>query len=239
MEAPKPRQTHWVRWTVIGVITLIVIVAVIAALGSGGSTASGSSSQPPQGNAPAAVAPTTQPTATSSSVATQAGQPAVAPTPVPPTPTPVPPTPTPVPPTPTPTTPVITASQRQYLSHLQGQTATMLSSSQRLSTLMHQVSSSPYLLYSASWRAAVYAECDIWQQTYEDAKTVVPPAGVEIIHAKWVEAMGHYNLAAEYLRRGISSQSSSLIDQAVAEIQAGTTSTNAAESLVRDFINQH
>lgn len=172
--------------------------------------------------------------------------PTAEPSPMPPTPAPKPtaappaptPKPTPIPPTPIPTKPTMTVDQQAYVTDLNAKAIILANSTNQVAQLSDQASTDPLLMFDSNWQTKMGTNLGIWQGIYEVSKDKTAPPGLEIVNGKWIEMLGHYNLAADEFSRGISQFDSSLIDQGVAELNTASGETNELTALLKSFTDQ-
>lgn len=237
---------------------LCLVTLVMVSAGCGSTKPKSNAASTPPRTVAAAVA-------TSAPMATAAPTPTETPTPVPPTPTPtpVPPTPTPTQePTPTPTTnpkptptsvkptptpkPTLTADQVAYFAHVNQVVNGLQPSFADFSKETERASTDPTVASDPAWQQEVAVDLALWQSTYQSEKGRTPPAGLGIINGKWIEALGHYNLAAEDFANGVddvnngnSAQGLVLINQASGLLDQGNQSIDALAGLIDQFTKNH
>jgi len=231
------RRRKWI----IGLVAALVLVVVIDAISSGGGkkqpAAKASTPKTPTVAVVATHAPT--PTPTPNPTPTPKPTPTLAPTPKP-TPTPT----QPAKPTPTPH-PAVTAQQAAFLAQL-GQTSTTLQPTiSDFGQQMQKASQDTSLLTDQSWQTDVATDLATWQVAYNQAKGQTAPPGLGIINGKWIEALGHYNLAAEDVANGIDDINNgnaagiTLLNQATTLLDEGNTSVQQCTQLVDQFNAAH
>ncbi|HVX30025.1 MAG TPA: hypothetical protein VHA53_06055, partial [Nitrolancea sp.] len=172
-----------------------------------------------------------------------------------PTPTQVVPTPTPATPSPTPSqaptsaaTPVpptkqlapakLTAAQQSYLADLYAKWRIIDNSNDSYNQLIDQLQADTSLISNPAWQQQMTSQLAIWQSVYEAAKNGSAPAGLEIINGKWIEFLGHKNLAADKLSRGIKQLDIGLIDQGQAELDTAADVSWKLDGLLEGFLAQ-
>ncbi|HEX3723823.1 MAG TPA: hypothetical protein VHV31_13590 [Nitrolancea sp.] len=165
------------------------------------------------------------------------------PTPTPPTPTPVPPTPTQVPATqapasPTPAPLVLTDEQKSYLDDLYSKGSILANSDELFSNLIDSISNNPSKMDDPAWQKQVDIQFGIWEAMYESSKSVKAPAGLGIINGKWIEFLGHKNLAADELSRGIRQDNEQLISKGETEMETSYEDAQELNDLLDNFLSQ-
>ncbi|HET9016902.1 MAG TPA: hypothetical protein VFN57_14975 [Thermomicrobiaceae bacterium] len=159
------------------------------------------------------------------------------------TPTPTPtlapePTTTAVP-TPRPTPVPMTDDQRLYLVSLEQKSVDIYDSVRRFSLLMGELDRAPTLMQDATWRGKVNAELSFWRTTYSASKGSTAPQGLGAVNAKWIEAAGHMNQAADDLTQGLSQDDGRLVDSAYLQIDQMATNLDQLGQLVDTFNASH
>lgn len=73
-----------------------------------------------------------------------------------------------------------------------------------------------------SYRDALLAEAAIWQEAYEDASELTPPAELEELHASYLAFLRLMNEAAENIMAGINDDDPELIDEGISRVIEAT-----------------
>jgi hypothetical protein len=167
-----------------------------------------------------------------------------------PTPTAIEPTPTPLQPTPTrvpskqvpstsvPALPAMTKDQQIYLADLYTKRKIMSGSDELFAQLVDRISGDPMQMDDPSWQKQIDTQLGIWQAMYASSKDITAPAGLETINGKWIEFMGHKNLAADELSRGIHLVDSDLLTKGKAEMETSYQDALDLNALLDEFMSQ-
>ena len=80
-------------------------------------------------------------------------------------------------------------------------------------THFRELTSNPQI-NDENWRLKVATTLAIWQVIYSEAQAMTPPPSLQGFHAKYVEALGRFDSAADDLANGIQNHDQELIDRA-------------------------
>lgn len=143
-------------------------------------------------------------------------------------------------PTPGVALPTMTADQRAYFGQISERVNTLESSVANFQQLMQDVTDTPALRFDATWKGHLALVLASWQEMYNAAKDVTnAPPGLDIINGKWIETLGHLNLAADHYAHGLDSNNPSLFDTGSNELQTATDDLNELEPMIQYFADQH
>jgi hypothetical protein len=88
-----------------------------------------------------------------------------------------------------------------------------------------------------AWQKQVDIQFGIWEAMYESSKSVKAPAGLEIINGKWIEFLGHKNLAADELSRGIRQDDEKLLTAGETELETSYKDADQLNALLDQFLS--
>lgn len=125
----------------------------------------------------------------------------------------------------------ITASEKAYASIVSEQSKRLSESVTKLGSLLKNPE-----FYNDAWKVNVAAQLVTIHSIYDGAVALEPPSSMAEIHYKYVQALKHYDTAADLLAKGIDQLDSSLIDQATLEVYMGTDYLDEATNLAIDFL---
>jgi hypothetical protein len=233
-------------------LALVVIpISGIAGLGvyRGVLFDSGNDSNVPPPVAALAVVPTASATAAPPTPTETPVTPTATPTPATPTPSQVAPSPTatqqaspattPVPPASSPAPAQMTDAQQAYLDDLFSKWRIIDNSDDSFNQLNSQLRADSSLISNPEWQKQMVSQLAIWQSTYEAAKNGTAPRGLEIINGKWIDFLGHKNLSADELTRGIKQLDVKLINQGETELDTANDLYWKLDGLLVDFLAQY
>ena len=109
------------------------------------------------------------------------------------------------------------------------------------STLMNQVAEEYEAvdLADESWRDSIGEHCDEIHEMYEEAQDMELPEGMEEDHEIYVEALEHFDLAADYIEAGLEADDEDMIALAEAEALDGIEALEEyAETLDEEWLNE-
>ncbi len=87
-----------------------------------------------------------------------------------------------------------------------------------------------------TWASQVKAELATIQSLYDEVTQMSTPVSMVGIHYTYLQAMSLYQAASQSIAQGIDELDVNLINQAIAEINAGTQLLNEAIALLNEFI---
>jgi hypothetical protein len=76
--------------------------------------------------------------------------------------------------------------------------------------------------FDGQWKIEVATELAVWQATYREAQAMAPPSGYEAFHRKYMAALSRFDAAASKVARGLDTVNPDLIEDASADMDAGT-----------------
>jgi hypothetical protein len=130
--------------------------------------------------------------------------------------------------------PGMIASQQQPTAIRSGSSSAILSSAAYESAVLSQsdalsVSMGRFAVlaqnpqfYDGQWKIEVSTELAVWRATYRDAQAMAAPSGYEAFHRKYMAALSQFDAAASKVARGIDTINPDLIEDASADMDAGT-----------------
>lgn len=128
----------------------------------------------------------------------------------------------------------LTPAEEAYLSTSIDQIGTMVEALSELSGLL----SNPNF-FSEDWIWETATQLVIIQTVYYRAIELDAPDSLADFHYKYVQAMEHYYMMTELLTAGIDQLDSDLIEEATAEMEAGTQLISEATQLMEEFNERH
>ena len=139
------------------------------------------------------------------------------------------------------TSPTATPTTEPSLNPEQAYTAAITDHAYRVSDTITQLSElmiNPQM-GNDTWASQVKAELATIQSLHDEATQMSTPASMVNIHYKYVLAISLYEDATHSIAQGIDTLDVNLINQAIAEINAGTQLLNEAIALLNEFIEAH
>ena len=141
---------------------------------------------------------------------------------------------------PTSSKPSMTTEQQTYIGQLYENVNTLQSTATQFAQLMQAAVDQPALMRDATWEGQMALILTAWQTMYNEATAVTTaPDGLGVINGKWIETLGHFNLAADHYAHGIDHLSAALIKQGTAELTIANTDLAELTPLIADFANQY
>ena len=139
------------------------------------------------------------------------------------------------------TSPTTTPTTGPSLTHEQTYAAAIADHAYRVSDTITQLSElmiNPQL-GNDTWASQVKAELATIQSLYDEVTQMSTPVSMVGIHSTYSTAMSLYQYASQSIAQGIDTLDVNLINQAIAEINAGTQLLNEAIALLNEFIEAH
>jgi hypothetical protein len=126
--------------------------------------------------------------------------------------------------------PTVAADASAYLETTKAQYDAVIASMGVFAALIGAPPAQP----EESYQDALLAEAAIWQQAYEGASEVTPPAELEELHTSYLAFLSLMNEAAENITAGINDDDPELIDEGISRVIEATA---LIEDLDRAFAN--
>jgi len=139
------------------------------------------------------------------------------------------------------TSPTTTSTTEPSLTHEQAYAAAIADHAYRVSDTITQLSElmiNPQM-GNDTWASQVKAELATIQSLYDEVTQMSTPVSMVGIHYTYLQAMSLYQAASQSIAQGIDELDANLINQAIAEINAGTQLLNEAIALLNEFIEAH
>ncbi|MBA7532114.1 hypothetical protein ES705_24340 [subsurface metagenome] len=89
------------------------------------------------------------------------------------------------------------------------------------------------------WTLKMATQLAIIRTTYNEAMEMQPPDSMTHIHYKYVQGMKHYHTMTELLAEAIDQLNADLLEEATAEMNAGTQLINETTELMTEFNETH
>lgn len=130
----------------------------------------------------------------------------------------------------------MTPEEQTYRINIENRAAICGQAINALSELMANLQIGDY-----SWTVNVAVHLALIQAVYDEAIAIDHPSSMAHINDKYVQAMEHYNTAAQQIKQGIDEADVNLIEQATAELFTGTGTPLLTEAieLLNEFILAH
>lgn len=142
-------------------------------------------------------------------------------------------------PLPTSVKPTMTADQRAFIGNVYANVSFLEESLSQFSQLTQSASENPLLLADATWKGQIAPVLAGWERMYNAAKDGTAPDDLGIINGKWIETLGHFNLAADHYAHAIDQLSTTLLDSATAEFAQATSSLQQLVPMIDAYYAQH
>ena len=88
---------------------------------------------------------------------------------------------------------------------------------------------------SDEWIIKTAAQIVIVQSAYEEAKEFNPPASMDEIHDKYIEALSHFDQATRLLTEAIDNVDVTSLEQSMEELEAGNVLILEATEMINNF----
>ena len=108
-------------------------------------------------------------------------------------------------------------SSAAYESAVMSQTSALSVSMGRFAVLAQDPQ-----FFDGQWKIEVATELAVWQATYREAQAMAAPSGYEAFHRKYMAALSQFDAAASKVARGIDTVNPGLVEDASADMDAGT-----------------
>ncbi|MCK9569844.1 hypothetical protein M0R72_12950 [Candidatus Pacearchaeota archaeon] len=126
--------------------------------------------------------------------------------------------------------PAITTEERSYATKM---SANAKGVSSALNNLIGSAQSPA--IGNATWEATINSQISILQAYIQEGRAITPPASLSNAHSEYIQFINHIDNACQYLKTGLKTYDSDLINQATAEINLAAPHGQEAKRLIEEF----